>query len=114
MRNNVDVVDYYLFYATNSKVGLQKMKAAMWKVDEAGEFRFSDATDENQLVLFQKAPDLSQLKVQLVSQFSGQTVETSEIEDFVVAETAFRETHYKRILKELERFHLRWNHSRSG
>ena len=45
MRNERDVVDYYLFYATNNILGLKKMKEAMWRVDQGGEFRFSDATD---------------------------------------------------------------------
>src|SRR5579859_472831 len=52
MSNARDVTDYYLFYATNELLGLKKMKEAMWKTDESGEFRFSDATDPNQLVLF--------------------------------------------------------------
>ena len=38
MRNERDVVDYYLFYATNNILGLKRMKEAMWRVDEAGEF----------------------------------------------------------------------------
>ena len=33
MRNDRDVVDYYLFYATKRILGLKKMKEAMWKVD---------------------------------------------------------------------------------
>jgi hypothetical protein len=56
MSNARDVIDYYLFYATNTLLGLKKMKEAMWKVDESGEFRFSDATDPDQLVLFEEAP----------------------------------------------------------
>ena len=36
MRNEADVTDYYLFYATNNLLGLQKMKEAMWRVDEFG------------------------------------------------------------------------------
>jgi hypothetical protein len=30
----------------------------MWKVDESGEFRFSDATNPNQRVLFEKKPEV--------------------------------------------------------
>lgn len=62
MSNARDVTDYYLFYATNELLGLQKMKEAMWKVDDSGEFRFSDATDPYQLVLFEKAPNLPLLQ----------------------------------------------------
>jgi three-Cys-motif partner protein len=103
MSNERDVTDYYLFYATNELLGLKKMKEAMWKADESGEFRFSDATDPKQLVLFEKAPHLPALEANLLAEFSGADVSVREIERFVLVETAFRETHYKGILKVLER-----------
>jgi hypothetical protein len=103
MSNERDVTDYYLFYATNELLGLKKMKEAMWKADESGEFRFSDATDPKQLVLFEKAPHLPALEASLLAEFSGADVSVREIERFVLVETAFRETHYKGILKVLER-----------
>ncbi len=103
MRNDKDVVDYYLFYVTNNLLGLKKMKEAMWKVDESGEFRFSDATDPNQFVLFEKEPRFDVLQHQLLGRFGGAVATVEEIEEFVLAETAFRETHYKRhVLKPLE------------
>ena len=52
MRNDNDVTDYFLFFATNNKVGIKKMKEAMWGVDQTGEFRFSDATNQAQMLLF--------------------------------------------------------------
>lgn len=104
MRNERDVVDYYLFHATNSIVGLKKMKEAMWKVDETGEFIFSDATDFDQLVLFERKPSFEKLQEQLLTQFRGREATIKEIENFVLENTAFRETHYKRqVLKPLER-----------
>jgi three-Cys-motif partner protein len=103
MSNERDVTDYYLFYATNELLGLKKMKEAMWKADESGEFRFSDATDPNQLVLFENAPHLRTLQARIVAEFSGKEVSVGDIEKFVVVETAFRETHYKSILKALEK-----------
>ena len=79
------------------------MKDAMWKVDERGEFSFSDATDRNQAVLFGNEPRFDLLERQLLAQFSGRDASIEEIEEFVLAETAFRETHYKRqVLKPLE------------
>jgi len=78
------------------------MKEAMWKADESGEFRFSDATDPKQLVLFEKAPNLPALQARVLAKFSGKEVSVSDIERFVLVETAFRETHYKGILKALE------------
>ena len=103
MSNERDVTDYYLFYATNELLGLKKMKEAMWKADESGEFRFSDATDPNQLILFERAPHLPALRARIVAQFSGKEVSVGSIEKFVLVETAFRESHYKRILTALEK-----------
>jgi three-Cys-motif partner protein len=102
MSNARDVTDYYLFYATNELLGLKKMKEAMWKADETGEFRFSDATDPSQFILFEKAPQLPALRQRIVAKFSGKQVSVGDIEKFVLIETAFRESHYKGILKSLE------------
>jgi hypothetical protein len=103
MRNSSGLIDYYLFYATNSSVGLKKMKEAMWKVDETGEFKYSDATDPNQMVLFSKDPRYDELAHQILKRFAGQQTTVGEIEEFVLSETAFRETHYKRhVLREFE------------
>ena len=103
MKNFKGVVDYYLFYATNNRLSLQKMKEAMWKVDESGEFIFSDATDPNQLVLFENKPNFEILKNQILEQFSGSEATVAEIEELILAETAYRETHYKRqILRPME------------
>lgn len=101
MRNDAGVTDYYLFYATKNIRGLQKMKEAMWKVDSTGEFKFSDATDPNQLVMFSE-PNFELLKDQLQVQFAGREATVREIEDFVLTKTAFRETHYKKVLTKLE------------
>ena len=102
MRNNRDRVDYYLFYATNSILGLSRMKDAMWKVDESGEFSFSDATDIKQLVLLENEPNFDLLRRQLLANFAGRAASVGEIEEYVLAETAFRNSHYKRVLKSLE------------
>ena len=102
MRNARDATDYYLFFATNRLQGLKKMKEAMWKVDEAGQFTFSDATDPSQLVMF-NAPQFEVLRRQILAEFSGREVAVEDIEEFVVAHTAFRETHFKaQVLKPLE------------
>ena len=93
MRNVSESVDYYLFYATGSQLGLKKMKEAMWKVDQAGDFTFSDATDPNQMIMFGSEPRFDQLRQQILSKFAGQEATVGGIEEFVLAETAFRETH---------------------
>src|SRR5262249_2911334 len=101
MRNDSDVTDYFLFYGTNNKAGLKKMKEAMWKVDQSGEFRFSDTTDPNQMVLFGSDAQGRVLSL-LTSAFHGKQTTVGEIEDYILRETPYRETHYKSVLKELE------------
>lgn len=106
MRNKNDATDYFLFFATNSTKGIKKMKEAMWKVDESGAFRFSDATaGAAQLALpFTSAPDVTPLRRAIVERFAGTTTTVGEIEEFVLADTPFRETHYKKqVLGALER-----------
>jgi three-Cys-motif partner protein len=102
MKNSSNLVDYYLFYATSSYLGLKKMKEAMWHADPLGSFQFSDATDPNQSVLFGNEPDFGLLQRMIVKRFTGKHASIKQIEKFVVEETAFRETHFKRILKHME------------
>ncbi len=102
MRNRANTVDYYLFFATNDLTGLKRMKEAMWKVDTAGDYVFSDATDQAQSTLFSE-PDFAYLRRLIIQRFQGQQARIEDIETFVLAETAFRETHFKQqILKPLE------------
>jgi len=71
MKDQRDRVLYYLFFATNHSLGHARMKEAFWKVDPESGFRFSDATNLNQLVLFETDPskDLSKL---ILSAFTSQ------------------------------------------
>lgn len=102
MQNERDVTDYYLFYGTNNLRGLEKMKDAMWKIDAMGEFRFSDATDPNQIVLFAE-PRFDLLRMEVTNRFGGTEATVGDIERFVIGETAFRKAHYKRnVLKPME------------
>jgi three-Cys-motif partner protein len=102
MRNERDTTDYFLFFATDNERGLRKMKEAMWRVDESGTYTFSDATDPNQSVLFASEPDRQFLTNLIVDKFSGLQTTPNAIEHFVVHDTAFRETHYKKVLQALE------------
>jgi three-Cys-motif partner protein len=102
MRNERNTMDYFLFFATNSEIGLRKMKEAMWRVDESGTYTFSDATDPNQSMLFSAEPDRSILSRLIVGKFEGVETTLGEIERFVVRRTPFRETHYKKVLQALE------------
>ena len=74
MRNDNNLVDYYLFYGTGHLLGLAKMKEAMWRVDPSGRFQFSDATDRAQMTLFGDEPDIPALQELIVARFSGSPV----------------------------------------
>ena len=50
-----------------------------------------------------RAPNLLTLRARIVTEFSGKQVSVAHIEKFVLLETAFRESHYKGILKTLEK-----------
>lgn len=79
------------------------MKEAMWRVDESGSFRFSDATAGQLALPFTKEPDFAALKRDLVGHFTGQVTTVSDVEEFVLSDTAFHTGHHKRVLAELER-----------
>ena len=103
--NKVNKTDYFLFFGTNNITGLKKMKEAMWRVDKSGSFQFSDATyNPNQPVLFDIEPNYNLLKKILLKEFKGKSVSITELENFILTQTAFRETHYKRqILGPMEK-----------
>ena len=96
--------EYFLIFGTHHSKGLEVMKDAMWKVDEAGRYQFSDATHPNQLTLFTKQPDYQQLREIILDRFKGQEASISEVTQFVLTETAFLPTHVRRnVLIPLER-----------
>ena len=90
---------YDLFFASNHELGYEKMKEAMWSVDTTGGFRFSDATDPSQMVLFSEDPT-PQLLDRILNRFDGEedTV-VQEIRDWIIAETAFLPKHMKAALR---------------
>ncbi|AKB85406.1 three-Cys-motif partner protein TcmP [Methanococcoides methylutens] len=103
MKNENNQVIYRLVFGTNSYEGLKKMKAAMWNVDKSGSFTFSDRTDPNQVLLIPHEPNYQDLKRLIVNKFDGLEVSIEDIERYVVIETIYRETHFKRqILTHME------------
>ena len=96
--------EYFLIFATHHVDGLKAMKRAMWVVDPSGAFQFSDATVSNQLALFSPEPDFDQLKRLILDRFSGRVAAVEQIELFVVTETPFMESHFKKqILVPMEK-----------
>lgn len=102
MVNAHNRTEYYLFFGTNSLLGLDKMKQAMWKVDQTGTFSFSDLSNPDQPFLFSPVPEYYRLEVLLLSKFSGQIATVREIEEYIIANTPFCSIHYKRVLKPME------------
>lgn len=104
MINKANRTDYFLFFGTNNIAGLKKMKEAMWKIDESGSFQFSDAThNPSQPMLFETKPDYNLLKKILLQNFKSRAVSVAELEYFILTQTPFRETHYKKqILLPME------------
>jgi hypothetical protein len=82
------------------------MKQAMWRVDPVGTFQFSDVTSNpSQPMLFTVEPDFSLLEDLLLAAFMpAGAVGVEEVERFVVEDTHFLDTHFKRrVLDPLER-----------
>ncbi len=104
MKNKFNKADYFLFFGTNSDVGLEKMKEAMWSIDKNGSFQFSDATYKPfQGVLFEEKPNLLQLKKIIIEEFKNKDISSKELGNFIVLKTSFLRSHYKTsILKPME------------
>lgn len=101
MKNEDNKTIYYLFFATNHRLGLVKMKEAFWKVDPSSGYKFSDATNPNQLVLFEE--DHADILAKILGvRFHGQKVAVSTALEFVEESTPYLETHMKKALRLLE------------
>lgn len=102
-RNRVGTV---LVAGTRHPLGFQKMKEAMWAVDPSGSFTFSDVeAGSGVLSLFgPTGPNFEDLQGQIMRRFAGRVVSVEAVEQFVVEETKFLPTHYKRnVLVPLEK-----------
>jgi three-Cys-motif partner protein len=104
MLNKGNSTDYFLFFATNSLKGLEKMKEAMWKVDDTGSFQFSDHYDARGLMsLFSAQPNLAPLRQSILNTFGGREIAIEKLQDWVTAETEFLQKHLKRpVLAPME------------
>ena len=74
----------------------------MWSVDPEGDYRFSDATDQNQVILFNEDP-IPQLLERILKQHNDRPrVVVKEIIEWVETETGFLKTHLKKALTKGE------------
>jgi three-Cys-motif partner protein len=102
MRNERNASDYFLYFASNNLLGLSKMKEAMWKVDPGGGLMFSDATSLDQAVLFQPEPDRHALRRLIAERFANRHARVQQVENFVVEDTPFLASHYRKVLAAME------------
>lgn len=92
---------YWLFFCTNDRLGLVKMKTAMSDVDTSGGyFSYSDARSPDQAILFDRCTP-EWLADHLVQEFSGRDVTVDEIEEHVLVGTPL--VKYRKVLGKLER-----------
>lgn len=93
---------YCLFFGTGSKLGLQRMKDAMWKVDPMSGQSFRDSTLGDHPVLFEQEPDLRPLQAMLREDFGTAWFSIEQAEQFTL-ESPFRDNgHLKPRLKVAE------------
>jgi hypothetical protein len=104
MLNQGNSTDYFLFFATNNLKGLEKMKEAMWKVDDTGSFQFSDHYDARGLMsLFSAQPNIVPLRNAIVKAFAGRQISIEKLQEWVIAETVFLPKHLKKpVLAPME------------
>jgi three-Cys-motif partner protein len=88
MRNKHNTTDYFLFFCTNNSRGMDEMKRAMWKVDQTGNFEFSDFSNPYQPLLLTE-PNYADLQDRLVKHFKGKIVSVEDIAEYVRAETPY-------------------------
>jgi three-Cys-motif partner protein len=96
MMNVNNQPEYYLYFGTNSPKGLSKMKEAMWEADPIEGKMFSDRTDADQSVLFEKSADTRRLQKMLAKKFSGRQVDIIEVERYVLFDTPYCEKKHLR------------------
>jgi three-Cys-motif partner protein len=92
---------YELFFATNHHLGHEKMKQAMWKVDESGTFSFSDGLDLDQLVIFTPTSE-ADLAPRLWNHFRGRELDVRDVFEHA-QHTVFLEKHVRSALALLEK-----------
>lgn len=85
------VNSYSLFFGTNNRQGLRKMKAAMWKIDPVGGQRFRDSTVVDHPVLFEPRPNFGPLLTMLKNRFGTDWFTIEEAQEFTLTDTPFRD-----------------------
>lgn len=102
MRNTDNRPIYYLFFSTNSDLGHLKMKEAMWRVNKEGDFKFSDATNPDQIVMFERDNFGEEVFNLIKKKFITSKYDVEILKKFVENETAFLDKHMTQALNYAE------------
>lgn len=98
MRTSASSLNYYLVFASQHPLGLEKMKESMRKIDQAGDYCFSDARTSQPALFRFHNPE--QHSLTLYEGFRGKKATYPELLDFALNETPF--TNPKSMLRDLE------------
>ncbi|MDL1891951.1 three-Cys-motif partner protein TcmP [Sphingobacteriales bacterium CHB3] len=98
MRTKLNSLNYFLVFASQHPLGLEKMKEAMKAVDQSGEYCFSDARIDQELLFSFNDPSI--YAESLHHAFVGRQVSYADCNDFALNETPFLNP--KSMLKILE------------
>lgn len=85
MRDDRDLIIYWLFFCSKNIEGLRQMKTAMWQVDRTGGFEFSDKYATSAGHLF--SCDDAWLADRLAEDFDGQRLSVAQVEEHVLVRT---------------------------
>jgi hypothetical protein len=95
MHGKRDQKTYSLFFASNAPKGFEKMKEAMWSVDQGEGGKFSDF--EPSAVMQQNLFGSSELWSEIITRFRGKRVLMAELEQFVIEETDYLPKHARSL-----------------
>lgn len=100
MRSGNDALSYYLVFATKNALGMEKMKEAMKAISQGGSYTFSDASVDQEHMMFE-SNDAVVYSEQMWHRFVSEKMITySTARDFALNETPF--TNPKAMLLVLE------------
>lgn len=98
MRSSGQAINYFLVFAGKHPLGLRKMKEAMRKLDQTGEYQFSDAKLHQASLFRFDDPDV--YAPRLYQFFQSQQITYGQADDYALNETPF--VNPKSMLKILE------------
>lgn len=93
---------FWLIFATNSSIGLAKMKESFWRVDPVRGVHFRDPRDPGQLTFdVGDDPHLASLRNLLSEHLAGRSdVLVDDIRDWTLEQTVFLPTHSMEVLRQ--------------